>query len=244
MGLPISVGRGEPFGHRRRDSPEAGVWDKGYKVRALVVYCHPRADSFTAAVRDRVLAALDGAGAQHRLHDLYGMGFDPVLSERAHRDYEDPAKNRDGIEAECADLLWADTLIFVYPTWWYGLPAMLKGWLDRLLLPDLAFLMPRSEGEDIRPGLGHITRIGVFTTCGASRWLTLIVGAPGRRTLMRGLGFLIARRAARVYAAHYLMDSSTPESRARHLDLVDRKIARLIAARPPGPALRPKETHA
>lgn len=204
-------------------------------MRALVVYCHPRPDSLTAAIRDRVLERLEAGGAEVRLHDLYAMGFDPVLRAEAHRVYDDPSRNRSGIETECDDLLWADTLIFVYPTWWYGLPAMLKGWMDRLLLPEVAFLMPRAEGENIRPGLGNITRLGVFTTCGASRWLTFFVGAPGRRTLMRGLGFLIAPRAARVFAAHYLMDSSTPESRARHLDRVGRKVDRLLAARAPEP---------
>ena len=57
------------------------------------------------------------------------------------------------------DLRWCDTLIFVYPTWWYGLPAILKGWLDRVLLPDVAFLMPDGANKTIRPGLQHISRL-------------------------------------------------------------------------------------
>lgn len=212
-------------------------------VRVLVVYCHPRPDSFTAAIRDRVVAGLETQGAEVRLHDLYAMGFDPVLSAAHHRDYNDSTRNQLGIEAQCADLRWADTLIFVYPTWWYGLPAMLKGWMDRLLVPELAFLMPKADGENIRPGLANITRLGVFTTCGASRGLTFFIGAPGRRTLMRGFGFLIAPRARKVFAAHYLMDSSTPESRARHLARIDRKLGRLLAgAASKLPAPKSKET--
>ena len=74
-------------------------------------------------------------------------------------------------------LRWCDTLIFVYPTWWYGPPAMLKGWLDRVMLPDVAFLMPDPENVTIRPALQQITRLGVFTTCGASYWLTSLIGA-------------------------------------------------------------------
>ena len=54
-------------------------------MRALVVYCHPREDSFTAAVRDRVLARLDAAGVEWQISDLYGMGFDPVLAAAEHR---------------------------------------------------------------------------------------------------------------------------------------------------------------
>ena len=199
-------------------------------MRALVVYCHPRPDSFTAAVRDRILEKLTAVGAEIRVQDLYGAGFDPVLSAGEHRDYEDEAINQIPVAAEIADLTWCDTLIFVYPTWWYGLPAMLKGWLDRVLVPGVAFLMPDEANADIRPGLGHITRLGVFTTCGASWWLTRMIGAPGRRTILRGVRLLCAKRCKTVYAAHYLMDSSTPASRAAHLESVARKLDGFLGA--------------
>ena len=212
-------------------------------MRALVVYCHPRPESFTAAVRDVVLERLRAASADIRLRDLYDIGFEPVMSAEEHLNYENTDVNRCGVSDDCDDVLWADTLIFVYPTWWYGLPAVLKGWLDRALVPDVAFLMPKSEGETIRPGLTHITRLGVFTTCGASRWLTFLVGAPGKRTLMRGVGLLLAPRARKAFAAHYLMDSSTPESRARHLARVAARVDGLIAAKAPPPVPVQREAH-
>lgn len=212
-------------------------------MRALVIYCHPRPESFTAAVRDVVLERLRAAGADVRLRDLYDNGFEPVLSAEEHLNYENTDVNRCGVSDDCDDILWADTLLFVYPTWWYGLPAMLKGWLDRALVPDIAFLMPKREGETIRPGLTHITRLGVFTTCGASRWLTFLVGAPGKRTLMRGVGLLLAPRARKAFAAHYLMDSSTPQSRAAHLARVAARMDRLIAARAPRPVPVRREVH-
>ncbi|MBD3679236.1 MAG: NAD(P)H-dependent oxidoreductase [Rhodobacteraceae bacterium] len=197
-------------------------------TKALVVHCHPRGESFTAAVRDVVLARLEAAGAEVRLRDLYAEGFEPRLSEAEHVGYLEAPANRAPVAGHCDDLDWCDTLIFVYPTWWYGLPAMLKGWLDRVMLPEQAFLMPDGVNRTIRPGLTHIRRLGVFTTCGASRWLTFFVGAPGKRTILRGIGLLCAPRLRKAYAAHYLMDSSTPESRARHLDLVARRVDRLI----------------
>ena len=199
-------------------------------MRALVVYCHPKEGSFTAAVRDTVLAQLSRAGVPTRVHDLYAEGFQPVLTQAEWSGYLTCPDNRKPVESYVADLEWCDTLIFVYPTWWYGLPAMLKGWLDRVLLPDVAFIMPKAEGETIRPGLHHIERLGVFTTCGASRWLTFLVGAPGRRTLMRGVGFLMKRGTRRVFAAHYLMDSAPPEALQAHLEKVAVRIDRLIGA--------------
>ncbi|MFN3972391.1 MAG: NAD(P)H-dependent oxidoreductase [Gemmobacter sp.] len=197
-------------------------------MRALVVYCHPQEGSFTSAVRDAVVAKLMGAGAEVRLRDLYAQGFSPVLTGVEWAGYLDSPANCALVEEEVAALRWCDTLIFVYPTWWYGLPAMLKGWLDRVMLPEVAFLMPDAANRTIRPGLHHITRLGVFTTCGASWWLTQVVGAPGKRTLTRGVGFLCAPRHRRVFAAHYLMDSSTPDSRARHLAKVGARMDRLI----------------
>ena len=197
-------------------------------MRALVVYCHPDPASFNAAVRDVILDKLAGQGAEVRLHDLYASGFSPVLTGPEWAGYLNCPGNLDPVATQVADLRWADTLIFVYPTWWYGLPAMLKGWLDRVMLPDVAFLMPDASNSNIRPGLLHIKRLGVFTTCGASRWLTAIIGAPGKRTLLRGVGFICAPRKRTVFAAHFLMDSSTPASRAAHLGRVARKMDRLM----------------
>lgn len=200
-------------------------------MRALVVYCHPDPASFTGAIRDLVVERLRDFGAEVRLHDLYAQGFAPVLTQGEWRGYLDSPANRAPVAAQTDDISWCDTLIFIYPTWWYGLPAMLKGWLDRVLLPDVAFLMPDGANRTIRPGLTHITRLGVFTTCGASRWLTFVVGAPGKRTILRGVRLLCARGVRTAFAAHYLMDSSTPESRAAHLARVARALDGLIGAK-------------
>ena len=201
-------------------------------MRALVIYCHPREGSFNAAVRDLVVARLEAAGVEYRLRDLYAEGFDPVLSSHEHEIYERVPENRGPVERDCADIEWCDSLIFVYPTWWYGLPAMIKGWLDRVLVPGVSFIMPETVGGDIKPGLTHIKKLGVFTTCGASRWLTFFVGAPGKRTLLRGLRVILAKRCRTAFAAHFLMDSSTAESRAKHLEVVQKRLDKLIQARP------------
>ena len=200
-------------------------------MRALVIYCHPRDTSFTAAVRDTVLNRLGAAGAEVRLLDLYAQGFDPRLSAAEHACYEDESRNCQPVRDQVAHLQWCDTLIFVYPTWWYGLPAMLKGWLDRVLVPGVAFKMPDASNPSIRPGLQHIRRLGVFTTCGASWWLTRVIGAPGRRTLLRGLRFICARDCRIFYAAHHLMDHSTNATRTAHLAKVARVTDRMAAGR-------------
>lgn len=208
-------------------------------MRALVVFCHPRPDSFNAAVRDLVMSKLRAADAEVRLNDLYAREFRPVLTGEEWQGYLDCPKNTQCVANDVEDMRWCDTLIFVYPTWWYGLPAMLKGWLDRVLLPDVAFLMPDAQNKTIRPALHHVSRLGVFTTCGASWLMTQVVGAPGKRTLTRGVGFLCKPGKRTAFAAHYKMDSSTPESRARHLARVARQMDRLIGRAVPVPLPAP-----
>lgn len=196
-------------------------------MKALVVYCHPKPVSYTHAVKEQVLSTLRAAEAEVRVIDLYGEQFDPRLAGQELTLYADVAQNQSGIEAHCADLMWCDALIFVYPTWWYGLPAMLKGWLDRVMVPGVAFHMP-AEGEDIKPALTQITQLAVFTTCGASWWLTRLIGAPGRRTILRGVRLLCAKGCKTTFAAHYLMDSAQRPSLTAHLARVDRKVKRMV----------------
>lgn len=195
-------------------------------MRTLVVYCHPRPDSFCAAVRDTVIAARKTAGHEVRLIDLHAEGFDPVMSAEEHANYQDETINQRPVAAHVERLLWAEAIVFVYPTWSYGLPAMLKGWIDRVTVPGVAFLMPKAEGENIRPNLTHIRKVAAVSTCGASWWLTRLVGSPGRMTLLRGFRATCHPRTRTLWLAHYLMDSSTPESRAAFLAKVDRRLSR------------------
>lgn len=197
-------------------------------MRVLIVYAHPNPDSFNAAVLGVVSDRIRAAGAELRVIDLCAAGFDPVLNRQALAAYADTSVNRQGLESHCADIAWCDTLIFVYPTWWYGLPAILKGWLDRVLVPGVAFELPEQAGANIAPGLTHISRLAVFTTCGASWWLTRLIGAPGKRTILRGLRLLCAKGCRTAFGAHYLMDSATPDSRAAHLAKVARKMDRFL----------------
>jgi putative NADPH-quinone reductase len=188
-------------------------------MRVLLIHAHPDPDSYNAALKRAAVAALSPRHEVREI-DLYAEGFQPVLTRQEWRDYEKGVPETGPVAEHVTALKWAEAMIFVYPTWWYGLPAILKGWLDRIWLPGVAFSLP-AEG-DIRPTLTHIRKLGVITTCGASWWLTQIVGAPGRNTLLRGCGFLMARGCRKVFLAHYSMDDSTPDSRARYLARVTR----------------------
>ncbi|MEM1398973.1 MAG: NAD(P)H-dependent oxidoreductase, partial [Pseudomonadota bacterium] len=104
-------------------------------MRVLMVYCHPVPESFAAALRDVTLGALKKAGHEVELLDLYALGFDPVISAEEHRAYLNTTMENHPLQDHAKLLAWCEALVFVYPTWWYGLPAMLKGWLDRVWTP-------------------------------------------------------------------------------------------------------------
>ena len=157
-------------------------------MRVLLVFCHPRADSFSAALRDAAREALQGHAVEER--DLYAEGFDPLVGAEALGRYMDFSANRQGLEADIAQLQRAEALLLVYPTWWYGMPALLKGWFDRVWVPGVTFTL--SAGA-IQPALTNIRRIGVVTTYGSPLWLLLWLGWPDRRVIGGGIRRLCAR---------------------------------------------------
>ena len=194
-------------------------------MRALVVYCHPVPESFTAAVRDAAVRGLEAAGFEVRVVDLYAEGFDPVMGAEERRRYHTPGENERPVASHLEQLKRADTLVFVYPTWWYGLPAMLKGWLDRVWVPYVTFTLPESGA--IKGLMGNIRRLVVITTCGSPwLWMTLI-GDPGRRTLLRGVRAICHPLCKRVWLTHYRIDRSTEASRKAFLARVERRLRAL-----------------
>jgi len=190
-------------------------------MNCLVVYCHPVPESFSAALRDAAIETLKGRGWDVRLTDLYAEKFDPVLSAEERRNMEH-APTDPKLAPHIENLRWAQALLFVYPTWWYGLPAMLKGWLDRVWWTDVAFELPPSGR--IVSLVSHIDRVGVITTCGTSWWISLLIGQPGRKTILRGVRSLCAARTRTLFLALYQMDESTQDGRTRYLERVRRKL--------------------
>ena len=190
-------------------------------MRILLVLAHPQPESFAHAVQERARAGLQRAGHEVRLLDLYGIGFDPVMSEADRRDYHTPGLNEVRVADQLAHLRWAEGLIFVYPTWWYSLPAMLKGWIDRVWVPFATFELPQGLAP-VQGRMRNIRLIGGFSTYGSPWWwIRLVSGDPGRRIVMKGLRPLCHPRCRSFWMGHYRMDSSTPASRARFLRKVE-----------------------
>jgi NAD(P)H dehydrogenase (quinone) len=192
-------------------------------MRVLLVYCHPREDSFCASLRDAVREALAARGHAVELIDLYAEGFAPALSAEERGRYHDEGANVDGVAHHVASLRAAEALVLVYPTWWYGMPAMLKGWFDRVWLPGVAF---RLGNGAIEPLLAEIRRIGVVTTYGSPRWLLWYLGRPDRKLVGRALRRLCARGCRLDWLSLTRMDRRGQDELAAFRDRVSAHFSR------------------
>jgi NAD(P)H dehydrogenase (quinone) len=191
-------------------------------MRVLYLYAHPLPESFHAAIRDVAREGLAAAGHQVDLCDLYAEGFNPVLSAEERRGYHEIPGNRAPVEDYVARLERAEALVLSFPTWCFGLPAILKGWMDRVLLPGVSF---RLEDGIAKPNLLHIRKVAGFSTYGRPRWTAVMMGDPPRKAVTRYFRVITGGRAAIQYHALYDMNRAAEGQRAAFLDRVRREMA-------------------
>ena len=135
-------------------------------MNTLIVYTHPNPVSFNHAILKNICAGLEKAGHNVRIKDLYKENFDPVLHAKDLADLHQ-GNIPERIHNEQIDLLWADSLIFIYPLWWFDRPAMLKGWFDLVLTNGLAF---EYSDKGVRGLLKHKKALVIITAGGSKQY--------------------------------------------------------------------------
>ncbi|WP_367253344.1 NAD(P)H-dependent oxidoreductase [Pseudomonas sp. stari2] len=123
-------------------------------MNVLIVHAHPEPGSFTTAMKDLAVQVIAGQGNEVIVSDLYAQNFNPVASaedfnQRANPEYlvyalEQRHNNKQGslmadIQAELDKVQWADLIIFSFPIYWFGMPAILKGWVDRVFISGYCY---------------------------------------------------------------------------------------------------------
>lgn len=146
-------------------------------MRVFVVFAHPEPRSFNGALFRTAVESLEAADHELQISDLYADGFNPISGRHNFTDVRDPGYFKQqleelhatevhgfapSIEAELSKLEWCDLMIWQFPLWWFGLPAVLKGWVDRV------FAMGRTYGG------GRFYEDGVFR--GKRAFLSLTTG--------------------------------------------------------------------
>jgi NAD(P)H dehydrogenase (quinone) len=148
-------------------------------MRVLIVYAHEESQSFNGALKALAVSVLSDAGHEVKVSDLYAMHFNPVGGKDDFTSLKDTEFFKyqleqsyamvqgtlmEDIRAEQEKVLWADMLILQFPLWWFSLPAILKGWIDRVFAMGFAY------------GGGRVYETGVFK--GKRAMLVLTTGGP------------------------------------------------------------------
>ena len=153
-------------------------------MRVHLVQCHPLSDSLNAHLAGRIAQMLAEAGHDVDRLDLYGHGFAPAMTAEERQGYYGAPVSTPDIAPLQSRLAAADHLVLVFPTWWFSLPAMLKGWFDRVWSPGFAY----DHGTPIRPRLTRLKSVTVVTTLGAPWWIDrLVMHQPVKKVLKTAL---------------------------------------------------------
>ena len=163
------------------------------KKRVLIVYAHPEPASLTRRLVELSVRTLEQQGHEVLRSDLYGMHWKAVFDERDFPSRADPERlsfvtesghsyssgsQAEDIASEQRKLLAADAVIFQFPLWWFGMPAILKGWVDRVFAYGLAYGFK---------GAGNRYRYGEGGFKGKRALLSVTVGGPAEDYSARGI---------------------------------------------------------
>mmetsp|Transcript_14907 Transcript_14907/g.22428 ORF Transcript_14907/g.22428 Transcript_14907/m.22428 type:complete len:233 (-) Transcript_14907:268-966(-) len=185
------------------------------KRKVLVIQAHPVYESYSSTLLVEARRGLKEAGHDLRVRRLYwtaehpnesyaGSNFGAAMTEEEHRCYFDGTCISKDVAEAVQDLQWCNSIIFIYPTWWFCFPAILKGYFDRVLLPHVS-MYSRLE---------HIKKIGVITTYGAPAHLVEHAGDSSRRFIKYSLLPMFSTDCSLDWMGLYSMDSSDEEDTA------------------------------
>jgi putative NADPH-quinone reductase len=197
-------------------------------MNVVVVLGHPSADSYCVAIFERIILALESQSTHNvtaiRLAD---EKFATAMSTVERMAYETatPLIN-DETKRHAEVLLQAEALIFVYPTWWSGLPAQLKGWLERVFVLGVAFRF--NKNSKIRPNLQNIRHIIGVSTYGSPWRYVKLVNDNGRRTLTRAIRMSTALRTRTMWCGIYALDTCTHQQREKFIADTTQKIVKRL----------------
>jgi putative NADPH-quinone reductase len=191
-------------------------------MKVLVVLAHPNPDSFSHAIVDRVVSTLANREHSVSVIDLYGLDYSPALTRAELSAYPTSEPAIDPMVIEHTRLIQeCSTIVFVYPTWWSSMPAILKGWIDRTMLPGIAFSVD-PQTLKLQPGLTNVRRLIGITTFGGPRLASLVVRDNGSKIVTRSLRAICHRRCRTTWLRMFNVDSSTIAQREKFLRRVER----------------------
>jgi len=191
-------------------------------MKQLIVYSHPNPLSFNHGILDTLTKALQAKGDEVVVRHLYALKFDPVLKAA---DFEALHQGgvTDDVKAEQEQVRWADIMTFIYPVWWASMPAVTKGYIDRVFSHGFAYVYDANGPRGLLQG----KKVMVISTQGAPE--PYYAGNGMFQSMGQTIDDGIFRFCAMEVLGHRYfgeVPTTTPENRAKMLE----EVARMAAA--------------
>ncbi|HCG98629.1 MAG: NAD(P)H dehydrogenase [Candidatus Aquicultor primus] len=185
-------------------------------MKVSVILAHPSKDSFNHAIAHIVDETLRANGHTVCLHDLYTEGFVPVLPAD---EINKGAKLGPVVSAHCEEIATADGIVIIHPNWWGQPPAILKGWVDRVIRPGVAYEFEEGDdGEGVPIGLLKAQSAIVFNTSNTPAQRELEAFGDPLETLWKNCIFSLCGVSEFYRKMYGVVVTSTLEERQAWLD--------------------------
>ena len=152
-------------------------------MKCLVIKAHPLSESLCSSLTERAISVLQNADHTVEVEDLYAQDFDASLTEKERLSYYAGPYWKQQVMPQVERLLAAEAIVLIFPTWWFGFPAILKGWFDRVWAPGVAYDHAVGFGP-IKPRLSKLRYMLAVTSLGAPWWVDrFVLRQPVKRVL-------------------------------------------------------------
>ena len=167
-------------------------------------------------------------GHEVQLENLYMNQFDPVLSIDERITYYRESYDSSKVSKEIERLVNSDALVLIFPTWWFGFPAILKGWFDRVWAPTVAYEHANDYGP-IKPKLHNLKKAFVVTTLGAPWWVDhIVLRRPIKRTLRSALLGACARKCKLKFLSFYKCESVDTVRKHKQIHKIESELTKFF----------------
>lgn len=195
-------------------------------MKSLIIYAHPYNGSFCHAVKEKVLETLKEEGKEYSIIDLYADKFDPVMSGEDLKLYSKGGTTDKNVEKYLDILGETDSLFVIFPVWWGVMPAILKGFFDKVFLPKKAYV-PMKSGL-LKPKFPQIKKTVIFNTLGGPKFYhNWILMFPVKKVVANTTLKLIGAKKIKIVQFDS-MKKSTDKKRATWLENVKKSVKKTI----------------
>ncbi len=194
-------------------------------MKCLIVTTHPLDDSLCKELGKHVENKLTQIGHEVTIEDLYAESFEPALTATERKSYYDGGYDSSNITEQVRRLQDAEALVLVFPTWWFGFPAMLKGWFDRVWGPGIAYDHASDYGS-IKPRLDNLRKVIVVTTLGSPWWVDrLVLWQPVKRIMKLALLEACTKRSKLQFLSLYNSEKLSDQKIAAFKNRIEKALA-------------------